>query len=349
MFHSLHKSGNALRLSLGLSFFILFTGAASCAPKDIALGDGLFARIKTSRGDIVVRLEFQKTPLTVCNFVGLAEGTLAATGGKPFYNGLAFHRVISDFMIQGGDPAGNGSGGPGYRFPDEFIATLRHDGPGVLSMANAGPGTNGSQFFITHKATPHLDGKHTVFGKVVEGQNVVNTIVQGDRMETITIIRNGNEARAFKSGQGDFDTLVGNAKKAELTRNQARKESELATIKAKWPNVTMTSSGIRYVIQKQGTGAKPTKENTVSVKYKAMFLDGQTFDSSDLQGAPLEFKLGAGKVFPSWDEVIGDMRQAEKRLVVFAPEHMFGETAGAGGKIPPNSFLVFEFELLKFR
>jgi len=334
---------------LGLSFFILFTGAASCAPKDAALGDGLFARIKTNRGEIVIRLEFQKTPLTVCNFVGLAEGTLDATRGKPFYNGLTFHRVIADFMIQGGDPAGNGSGGPGYRFPDEFNATLRHDGPGVLSMANAGPGTNGSQFFITHKATPHLDGKHTVFGKVVEGQNVVNSIVQGDRMETITIIRNGNEARSFKTGQGDFDALIRNAKSAELTRSQARRESDLATIKVKWPNIAMTGSGIRYVVQKPGTGVKPVKGNTVSVKYKAMFLDGQTFDSSDLQGAPLEFQLGAGKVFPSWDEIIGDMKQAEKRLVVFAPEHMFRDTAGAGGIIPPNSYLVFEFELLKVR
>ena len=337
------------RLSLGLSFFILLAGTASCAPKDAALGDGLFARIKTTRGDIVVRLEFQKTPMTVCNFVGLAEGTLDAAGGKPFYNGLAFHRVIADFMIQGGDPAGNGSGGPGYRFPDEFNPSLRHDGPGVLSMANAGPGTNGSQFFITHKATPHLDGKHTVFGKVIEGQSVVNAIVQGDRMETITIIRNGSEARAFKTGQGDFDILVKNAKSAELARVQVRRESDLATIKSKWPNIAMTTSGIRFLLQKPGTGSKPVKGNTVSVKYKAMFLDGQTFDSSDLQGTPLEFTLGAGKVFPSWEEVIGDMRQAEKRLVVFSPEQMFGETAGAGGKIPPNSFLVFEFELVKIR
>jgi peptidylprolyl isomerase len=189
-------------LFLPLSLLILLAFSAACAKnrdirlsvpevsEDAALGNGLFARIVTGRGDIVVRLEFQKTPLTVCNFVALAEGKMTAAGGKPFYDGLTFHRVISrangdgqDFMIQGGDPAGNGSGGPGYRFPDEFDPGLKHDGPGILSMANAGPGTNGSQFFITHTATPWLDGKHTVFGRVVEGQNVVNAIRQGDRIE----------------------------------------------------------------------------------------------------------------------------------------------------------------------
>jgi len=178
------------------------------------LGDGLFAQITTNRGDIVVRLEYQRAPLTVCNFVALAEGTMDNARGRHYYDGLVFHRVISkangdpqDFMIQGGCPQGTGRGGPGYSFPDEINPALKHDRPGVLSMANAGPGTNGSQFFITIVPTPHLDGRHTVFGYVVQGQNIVNTTRQGDKIERITIIRNGADANAFKADQENFDRL----------------------------------------------------------------------------------------------------------------------------------------------
>jgi len=200
---------NKFLLSAGIAGMLFFcvAGTPFAAPGDAELGDGLFARIVTSRGDIVLRLEFQRTPLTVCNFVALAEGKMSAANGKPFYNGLNFHRVIADFMIQGGDPMGNGRGGPPYRFRDEIVPALKHDGPGVLSMANAGPNTNGSQFFITHKATPWLDGKHTVFGKVVEGQKVVDSIRQGDRINSVTIVRNGQAANDFKADQAAFDAL----------------------------------------------------------------------------------------------------------------------------------------------
>lgn len=161
---------------------------------------GLFANINTTKGSILVRLEMKKTPMTVANFVGLAEGNIpndAKPLGEPYYDGIVFHRVINDFMIQGGDPSGTGMGGPGYKFMDEFHPELRHTGPGILSMANAGPGTNGSQFFITHVATPWLDGKHTVFGNVVEGMDVVNSIVQGDKIESVVIIRKGEDAESF--------------------------------------------------------------------------------------------------------------------------------------------------------
>ena len=308
----------------------------------------MYANIKTTRGEITVRLEFQKTPMTVCNFVGLAEGTLAAAGGKPFYDGLAFHRVIADFMIQGGDPAGNGSGGPGYKFPDEFDPGLRHDGPGVLSMANAGPGTNGSQFFITHKATPWLDDKHTVFGRVVQGQEVVDAVKQGDKIEKITIVREGAAAKAFKADQASFDAYLKDSGGAAAAKAKARKDADLATIAAKYPQALKTASGMRYLILKKGTGAKPVAGKTVSVNYKGMFLSGETFDASDLHGGPIDFQAGAGRIIPGWEEAVLDMQVGEKRLVVLPPELAYGER-GAGGVIPPNAFLVFEMELVKIK
>jgi peptidylprolyl isomerase len=162
--------------------------------------DGVFAKIKTTKGTITIRLEYEKAPMTVANFVGLAEGKVKNTAkpeGTPYYDGLSFHRVIADFMIQGGDPTGTGAGGPGYAFADEIHPDLKHNRAGTLSMANSGPATNGSQFFITHKETAWLDGRHTVFGYVTEGQEVVNAIVQGDKMESITIERIGKEAKKW--------------------------------------------------------------------------------------------------------------------------------------------------------
>jgi peptidylprolyl isomerase len=190
---------------------------ANTSAKEVQLGDGLYARIITPRGTITLALEFEETPLTVVNFVGLAEGTkdFKVARGRtkgPFYDGLTFHRVISNFMIQGGDPLGNGTGGPGYKFPDEFVPSLRFTGPGVLAMANAGPKTNGSQFFITHKATPHLNYKHTIFGHVVSGQDVVNAIRNGDTIEKIEIIRKGDKAKNFATDQAAFDKLLAQEK-----------------------------------------------------------------------------------------------------------------------------------------
>ena len=328
-------------------------GTAFAGPLDAALGNGLFARINTSKGDIVVKLEFEKTPLTVCNFVALAEGKMNVATGKPFYNGLTFHRVISkangdaqDFMIQGGDPLGNGRGGPGYQFPDEIDPSLKHDRPGVLSMANAGPGTNGSQFFITIVPTPHLDGKHTVFGRVVEGQDVVNSIKQGDKIVSVTIIRNGAPASQFKADQAAFDALFKEATDAAVNKVKAQRDADIAQINSKYPNATLTPSGVRYVVQKQGTGAKPAAGKTVRVNYKGSFLSGKVFDSSDTQGRPLEFQAGTGRVIKGWDEMVLDMKVGEKRVAIIPPELAYGERGAGNGVIPPNSFLVFEMELV---
>ena len=177
------------------------------------LPDGLYAEFTTPHGVFVTELFHQQVPLTVANFVGLAEGTknYSKDGSapkkqdKPYYDGLVFHRVIPNFMIQGGCPLGRGNGGPGYKFKDECLPELKHSGPGILSMANAGPVSNGSQFFITHVATPWLDGKHTVFGHVVEGQAVVDKIAGGDKINSVKIVRVGEKAKAFKGDQADFE------------------------------------------------------------------------------------------------------------------------------------------------
>ena len=196
-----------------LTLLTLVSSLMTTKAADSKLADGVYAEFQTSKGKIVCQLEFEKTPLTVANFVGLAEGTKNySTDGKdpkkqdkPFYDGITFHRVIANFMIQGGCPQGRGTGGPGYKFKDECRADLKHSGPGILSMANAGPSSNGSQFFITHGPTPHLDGKHTVFGRVVEGQDVVDRIATGDKITTLKIVRVGEKAKAYKGDQADFE------------------------------------------------------------------------------------------------------------------------------------------------
>ena len=322
--------------------------SGSQSPADSALGEGLFARISTSQGDIIVRLEYEKTPITVTNFVALAEGRMDVTGGRPYYNGLTFHRVISNFMIQGGCPVGNGTGGPGYEFPDEIDPSLRHDGPGVLSMANAGPNTNGSQFFITHVETPWLDGAHSVFGSVVHGQNVVNAIRQGDRINTITIVRNGTAANAFRADQAAFNDLVQNIGAADRVRAEAQRENDLAEIARLYPNTRSSSSGLLWVVERTGTGQRPSRGSTVSVNMKGKFLSGQYFDNSDLKGGARDFVIGTGSILTGLDEALMDMAAGERRTVIIPPELAYG-ARGIDNVIPPNSFLIFELEMVRVR
>ncbi len=315
------------------------------------LKDGLYARIITSKGDIVCQLEYEKTPLTVANFVGLAEGNKDLGGGKAsgtrFYDGLTFHRVISDFMIQSGCPLGTGTGGPGYTFPDEIDPSLKHSTAGTLSMANAGPGTNGSQFFITHTATPWLDGKHTVFGHVVNGQEVVDAIKQGDKINTIEIIRVGSKAKTFQTDQQAFDKLLANFEKEKQKKQQQAQEKELKFINQKWPDHHFTKTGLKYVVTQQGQGDKPQKGDIVKVHYTGRLLDGKKFDSSADRGQPIEFKVGIGQVIAGWDQALIHMTKGEKRILIIPPELGYGK-AGRG-PIPPNSWMVFDVELVDFK
>lgn len=306
--------------------------------------DGLYTRINTLKGEILIKLTYDKTPGTVGNFVALAEGQQKNNHrkpGEPFYDGLKFHRVINDFMIQGGCPLGTGSGNPGYQFDDEFHPELKHDKSGILSMANAGPGTNGSQFFITHTATPWLDGKHTVFGEVVEGQKVVDAIVQNDAINKIEIIRVGKKAQAFK-GKTAFEQF-NNEKQERLEKEKKQLEIDL---QKRTQGFIKTASGLYYNITQKGKGVSPDRGQKVSVHYQGSLLDGQIFDSSFERGQPIDFAVGTGQVIPGWDEGIMLLRQGDRAEFIIPHQLAYG-SRGAGGVIPPNATLIFEVELVK--
>lgn len=342
---------------------LITTLFASCKKeKNYNLPDGLYAEIETNKGTIIAELNYKKTPMTVANFVSLAEGKNTRVTeefkGKPFYNGLKFHRVIADFMIQTGDPLGTGSGDAGYKFADE-ITDLKHDGSGILSMANSGPGTNSSQFFITHKETPWLDGMHTVFGKVVQnGMEVVNKIVQDDFIKSVKIIRNGKEAEAFDA--------------AKVFEEQFKLKSESAA-KLKAPYVEMINnakatgtklaSGLIYKVIQPGTGNKPSTGTKVNIEYAGFLEDGTLFDSSiksveekfgkynamkDHQNgySPIPFQIGTKEgLIPGFIEAIEQMRIGEKAVFVIPPQIGYGPQ-GYGNVIPPNATIIFELEML---
>lgn len=308
--------------------------------------EGLYAKFNTTKGSILINLEYKKTPGTVGNFVGLAEGNIenqAIPQGKPYYDGLKFHRVIADFMIQGGDPQGTGSGGPGYQFDDEIHPDLKHDGPGVLSMANAGPGTNGSQFFITHVETSWLDGKHTVFGKVIEGQDVVNSIEQGDKIESVEIQRVGTDAENFNAVE-TFRSFNG----AKAEREAAAKKKTEDLLEELAAGFDKTNSGLRYKVIQKGDGVNAEKGKTVSVHYKGSLTDGTVFDSSYKRNQPIDFSLGMGQVISGWDEGIALLQVGDKARFVIPPYLGYGER-GAGGVIPPNATLIFDVELVNVK
>lgn len=349
----------------------------SCKKTTHDLPDGLYAQIETKKGIIIVELDYEKTPITVANFVSLAEGTnefitVKTRKNKPFYDGLKFHRVIADFMIQGGDPLGTGSGDTGYKFKDE-ITEMRFDKGGVLAMANSGPATNSSQFFITHVQTPWLNGLHTIFGHVVEnGMEVVNQIKQDDTINKISIIRKGAAAKKFDAvgvftNYFKIESEILKKKAAEQASIDAKykvirdqKATEFAVLKAK---ATKTETGLQYIITKKGTGKKPANGTNVTLDYAGFLENGSLFDSSlesvsrtfgkyDPNRAaqngyqPIPFVMGTKEgMIPGFIEGIEKLSFGDK-AVIFIPSKLGYGEAGAGGVIPPNANIIFEIELV---
>jgi len=360
-----------------LSILILVFAVVSCKPaKYTDLDDGLYASLETNKGDILLKLEFEKTPITVANFVSLVDGTnemvKESLKGKPYYNGTVFHRVIPDFMIQGGDPEATGSGDPGYKFIDEFPKDslggllLTHSDPGTLSMANSGPKTNGSQFFITHKDTPWLDGKHTVFGNVTIGQSVVDSIVKNDTIRNVEIIKVGKSAKSFKASEV-FSNYYENVRKEEIALEEAMKSAVETTLKKFDDNLlkaTELPSGLKFVITETKDGEFPKIGQKVKVNYAGYFADGKLFDTSyeaiaklygtfDEQRAqkdgysPFTSVYGPeARLIPGFREGLQKMKVGDKAML-FIPPHLGYGPQGAGDVIPPNANLVFELELVE--
>ncbi|UQD56382.1 peptidylprolyl isomerase [Flavobacterium sp. K5-23] len=364
-----------------LSLLLVIATLFSCKEDHSNLPDGLYAKIDTNKGEIIVKLDYKKAPITVANYITLAEGkndfvTNNNLKGRPFFDGLKFHRVIKDFMIQTGDPLGTGSGDTGYKFKDEF-SDLLFDKGGVLAMANNGPMTNSSQFFITHLATPWLDGKHTVFGHVVDkGMDVVNLIEQNDYINKVTIIRNGEAAKKFnavKTFYNYFSVESENQKKKQALDALNKKEynekyKEVREEKVSYFNAlkskaTTTPTGLKYVITKKSGGKKPTNGTHLYIHYAGFLEDGELFDSSiesvsqtfgkfDQNRAaqngyqPIPFQAGRKDgMIPGFIEGLEKLSFGDK-AILFIPAHLAYGAGGAGDAIPPNANIIFEIELM---
>jgi cyclophilin family peptidyl-prolyl cis-trans isomerase len=307
--------------------------------------DGIYANILTTKGTIKIKLEHTKAPITVANFVNLAEGRINnnyKSKGVSFYDGLIFHRVINDFMIQGGCPESKGTGGPGFKFDDEFHKDLKHDKPGTLSMANSGPNTNGSQFFITHNSTTWLDGKHSVFGYVVSGQEIVDKIENNDEIKTIKIQKTGNSVKKWNSVKifNDYN------EDKKIQKDKLNKEV-LNKIFSVTKGMEKTKSGLFYLIDNKGNNDFSSIGSTVSVHYTGKLIDGTIFDSSYQRNNPISFVIGKGQVIKGWDEGILKIAKGGSAKLVIPSDLAYGEN-GAGGIIPPNSTLIFDVELIDF-
>ncbi|MDC1418539.1 peptidylprolyl isomerase [Candidatus Thioglobus sp.] len=307
-----------------------------------ATNDGIYAHLQTNKGKIVVELAYKKAPLTVINFIALSEGTKKSNKdiGVPFYDGIFFHRVIDDFMIQGGDPKGNGTGGPGYRFADEFT-DLMHDKPGVLSMANSGPATNGSQFFITHLPTPWLDGKHTVFGHVVEGMDVVNSIQKGDTLETVRIERIGDDANEFIANEGSFNDLLAKANEGIIAQQALRQIVFEDYASSTYPDAVQNEFGYFTRVNKKGDGSQASDGQIVTVDVSFKANSGEIMRAP---GSPIDFTLGSGEIIRIIEENTQAMFIGEERTIITTYEYVFGDAPS--GNIPQDSFIIFELIMI---
>ncbi|MDM1547358.1 peptidylprolyl isomerase [Empedobacter falsenii] len=326
-----------------------------------SLEDGLYAKMTTNHGAMTIKLYEEEAPMTVANFVGLAEGTKenkAKAKGVPFYDGIIFHRVIKDFMIQGGDPDGIGTGGPGYDFEDEFDPALKHDKKGVLSMANSGPATNGSQFFITEVPTPWLDGRHTIFGQVVEGLDVVDSIANVEKtpsdkpvvpvvIEKVEIARKGDKYAKYNGAEAFEAAKANHAKKqAEAeAKAKAEKDAEIARQKELEAKAQSTPSGLKYVILEEGNGAKPVQGDPIQVHYTLRLNDGEKLDSSYDRNQPLDATVGVTGLIQGWMEALTMFNRGSKVFLIIPAELGYG-SRGAGGVVPPNATLYFDMEVL---
>lgn len=326
-----------------------------------SLEDGLYAQMETSKGNMTIELYEEDAPLTVANFVGLAEGTKkneAKPLGTPFYDGIVFHRVIKDFMIQGGDPDGKGTGGPGYDFEDEFFSDKKHDKKGVLSMANSGPATNGSQFFITEVPTPWLDGRHTIFGQVIDGLEIIDTIANVEKgpqdrpkedvvINKVTIIKKGDKyknydgGKAFDKAQAEYTAKIEEIKKKE----QAELDKEIQRQKDLTAKAQSTESGLKYFIEEEGAGAMPVQGDNLKVHYTLRLADGKKLDSSYDRSMPLEAQVGVTSLIKGWMEALTLFKRGTKVFLIIPPDLGYGPQ-GAGGVIPPNATLYFDMEIL---
>jgi len=354
--------------------------------------EGIFATILTNKGTITVQLFYKQTPITVANFISLSEGTNPFVTpdnlkGKPYFDGLKFHRVIKDFMVQGGDPTGTGSGGPGYSFKDEFT-DLKFDKGGILAMANSGPSTNGSQFYITHKDTPWLNGKHTIFGKVTQGMSVVNAIVQDDVITKVTISKKGENAKKFDAKKVFSDyfnnkaedqkkqalvdaenqkkqlAIAAEAKKAYATTYASVIAEKVAYFSKEKAKATTTPSGLTYAVVSKGNGVKPVDGSTFYFHYAGYFEDGTLFDSSyeDVSKAYGKFDANRAaqngyKAFPfeagKKEGLIPGFIEGianmtiGEKVILFIPSNLAYGDRGAGGVIQPNTNLIFELEMFE--
>jgi peptidyl-prolyl cis-trans isomerase cyclophilin type len=365
-------------IALLSAMFVFFScNSQKKAYKD--LGDGLFADIETTKGHIVVKLNYKEVPTTVANFVTLAEGknnfVKVEYKGKPFYNGTIFHRVIDGFMIQGGDPTGTGMGDPGYRFEDEFVPSLRHNKKGILSMANSGPNTNGSQFFITQVPTPHLDGRHTVFGETVKGEEVIDAIAKAPRngqdrpnedikIKNITIVANGKDAQKFDAVKV-FDSYFKSVAEREKEKEERVKRASakfLEEIKVQEPQAKVLPSGVKIFTINNGEGKQPKQTEFAMVNYAGYLRNGALFDSNikeveesygkyqamreqqnGYQPIPFPYTPSA-QLIPGFKEALLTMKVGDK-IRVFIPATLGYGEAGAGDVIPPNSDLIFDIEI----
>lgn len=364
-----------MKIKYSILFILLISIAACKSTKYNDLDDGVYADVQTDKGDILLRLEYEMVPITVANFISLAEGTNPYVDEdykeKKFYDGLKFHRVVNDFMIQGGDPRGNGSGDPGYQFEDEFpidesgSLSLSHDGPGVLSMANSGPDTNGSQFFITHKETKFLDGRHSVFGYVVQGQTVVDSIAQNDLIKKVEIIRVGKKAKEFDAATefSNYFAKIEEQQKIAQELREKKKEELIQFVKSNEASATALSSGLKIISIKEGSGEKPAIGSKVDVYYAGYFMSGDLFDSNIIEIAkvfgkydrrreqmkgyepiPMEYSPDAALI-SGFREGLQRMNYGDKVLLIIPSYLAYGEQ-GAQGVIPPNSDLLFQLEIL---